>query len=179
MRNNIAGKAAWTAGGDTAGERGFRISEVVFRRAGKQGAEVAAAKSRIRYRHRIRLQRVVAHEGLRIEEEHFAFGKDVRKIERAIDIASKLVEGEVSDIVCLERGGIARVVIVHEVVVANPRVGVQYGILKILVEAAMKLIAATLCDDANLAADGASILSRIVGGKNLNLLHGIEIRGAD
>ena len=51
----------------------------------------------------------------------------MRNVERAIDIAAKLIEGEVPNVVCLESGRIVRVVIVDEVVVSDPRVGVSTG----------------------------------------------------
>src|SRR6202046_1452761 len=103
----------------------------------------------------------------------------MRNVQRTINIAAKLVVGEVSNKVGLKSGRIIRIVVVDEVVVSDPGVGVQYRVLKVFVEAAVELFAATLGDDTDLAANGASVLSRVVGRKYLHLLHRIEVRRTD
>jgi hypothetical protein len=88
----------------------------VFCRAAEERAEVARAKGGIGHGHGIRLQRVIPNEGFRIEKEYFALRKNVRDVKWAIEIAPKLIEGEMSYVVGFKGGRIVRVVVIDEVI---------------------------------------------------------------
>src|SRR5712692_9255359 len=91
--------------------------------------------------------------------------------ERSVHVPSKLVVAE--------RGSLAANIGPADSPVALPLIGVQRGIAEVLIRGAMKIAAAALGDDADLAGRRSPILGAVVGRKDLYFLNCIHVGGAN